>query len=126
MNHHPKTVIAAIIIIIINALFWFIYALVMVFGGISSFAHAGTAKWVMAILALVTSVALVCTAYLIARRSRPAFIFGIVFLAMIAILSITDEFGILDLFSLLISLVPLGLMIKDRSWYLQPKKNQRG
>jgi hypothetical protein len=43
---------------------------------------------------------------------------------MIAVLSITDEFGLLDLFCLLISLVPLGLMLKDRAWYLQTKSNK--
>jgi hypothetical protein len=40
---------------------------------------------------------------------------------MIAALSITDEFDLLDLFCLLISLVPLGLMLKDPAWYLQSK-----
>jgi len=41
-------------------------------------------------------------------------------LTIIAVLSITDEFGWLDLFSLLISLIPLGLLLKDRDWYLKP------
>lgn len=124
MDHRPTTVMAALIMIMINAAFWFIYALIMAFGGISSFSDAGIARWVMAILALASSVALAGIAYFLARRNRLAFFFGVVFLALLAILSITDEFGLLDLLSLLISLVPLGLMLKDRAWYLQSGKNQ--
>jgi len=44
-----------------------------------------------------------------------------VLLAVIAVLSITDEFGLPDMISLLLSLVPLGLLLKDRAWYLQPR-----
>jgi hypothetical protein len=123
MNRLPKTVFATLIIIMINAAFWLIYTFIMAFGGVSSIASASTVKWVMAILALSSSVALAGITFFLARRNRLAFFFGVVLLTIIAILSITDEFGILDLFSLLVSIVPLGLMIRDRAWYLKSNKN---
>jgi hypothetical protein len=124
MNHHPKTVTTALIMIIINAAFWFIFALIVFLGWVSSISFAGIVRWVMAALALGSSVVLAGIAYFIARRNRTAFFFGVAFLALIAILSVTDEFGLLDLFSLLLNLVPLGLLLKDRAWYLQSKNNQ--
>jgi hypothetical protein len=39
---------------------------------------------------------------------------------MIAILSITDEFGRLDLVLLFTSLIPFMLLLRDRAWYTKP------
>jgi hypothetical protein len=119
MNHPPKSVSTTLIFIILNAAFWLVYAFIMAFGGIRSLAASSVVKWIMTILALGSSVALVGTAFFLGKRNRLAFYFGLVILAIIAILSVTDEFGLLDLFSLLISLIPLGLMLRDRAWYLQ-------
>jgi hypothetical protein len=119
MNRPPKSVSITLIFILLNATFWLVYAFIMVFGGIRSFAASSMLKWVMTILAFGSSAALVGTAIFLRRHNRFAFYFGLVLLASIAILSITDEFGLFDLFSLLVSLIPLGLMLKDRAWYLQ-------
>jgi hypothetical protein len=121
MNRPAKSVSITLVFIILNAIFWFVYAFIMALGGIPSTAISSTVKWVMAILALDSSAALVGTAIFLWRHNRFAFYFGLVILATIAILSITDEFGLLDIFSLLISLIPLVLMLRDRAWYLQPQ-----
>jgi hypothetical protein len=119
MNHPPRSVSAALIVIILNAAFWLAYAFIIALGNIHSFAASGIVKWVMATLAVCSSAALAGTAIFLRRHNRFAFYFGLVLLATIAILSVTDELGLLDLLSLLISLIPFGLMIKDRAWYLQ-------
>lgn len=75
-------------------------------------------KWIMVLLAIGSAVILAALAHFLNRRNRLAYYASLVFLAVIAVLSITDEFGWLDLVSLLISLVPLGLLVKDRRWYL--------
>ena len=112
MNRPPKSVSTTLILIILNAAFWLIYAFIMAFGGIPSIAVSGMVKWVMTILAIGSSAALAGIAIFLRKRNRFAFYFGLIILATLAILSITDEFGLLDLFSLLISLIPLGLMLK--------------
>ena len=129
MNRPPSSVFPTLILIILNAAFWIGYVLIMAFGGIRSIAGSNGVKWVMTVLALGSSVALAGTATFLLRRNRFAFYFGLVLLATLSILSITDQFGLLDLFSLFLSLIPLGLMVKDRAWYLQsndtgPKQNQ--
>ena len=83
---------------------------------------ASAMRWVMVILALASSMALAGIAVLLRRRSRFAFYFGLALLALISVLSITDQVGLLDLLTLLLNLVAFGLMIKDRAWYLQRDK----
>jgi hypothetical protein len=53
------------------------------------------------------------------RRSRLAFYGALAVLAAIAVLSITDQVGLLDLVSLSISVIPLVLLVRDRRWYLR-------
>jgi hypothetical protein len=119
MNHPPKSVLITLVIISLNAAFWFIYALIVAFGNIRSFAALGIGKWIMIVLALGSSLALVGVVIFLRRHNRSAYYFALILLAIISVLSITDDFGFLDLFSLLISIIPFGLMIKDRTWYLQ-------
>jgi len=119
MNRLPTSVSATLILIILNAAFWLVFAFLVVFGAIPSIPTDGVIKWVMVILALGVSGFLTAIVILLRGRNRLGFYTGVAILATISVLSITDQFGLPDLFTLLISLVALGLMLKDRSWYLQ-------
>ena len=39
---------------------------------------------------------------------------------MVPVLSITEEVGLPDLFTLTVSLAAFALLIKERAWYLNP------
>jgi hypothetical protein len=117
MERPPISISVTFFLILLNAAFWLVFAIIAALGVIHSI--AGLIRWVMVTLALGTSVTLAGTVIFLKRRNRFAFYFGVILLAIIAILSITDEFGPPDLFTLLISLAGLGLMLKDRAWYLQ-------
>ena len=119
MNRTPISVSATLLLIALNASFWLVFALIAALGLIPSFRAANAARWIMAILALGASACLADLAIFLRRRSRIAFYAGGLILAAIAVLSITDQVGLLDLLTLVISLVALGLMLKDRGWYLQ-------
>jgi hypothetical protein len=119
MFQRPKTVTAALILILVSAAFWLTWAVITALGGIHSLTGMGTARWVMSVLALGCAVCLAGLAYFLSRRSRLAYILGVGLLALLAVLSITDQVGLIDLFSLLVILIPLVLLIKDRRWYLQ-------
>jgi len=73
----------------------------------------------MASLACASAAALAGLAILLSRRNRFAFYLAVILLAIIAVLSITDQIGILDLVSLAVSVIPLVLLLKDRGWYLR-------
>ncbi|MCB0047446.1 MAG: hypothetical protein KDD92_18615 [Caldilineaceae bacterium] len=118
MQHPPKSVLTTLVLLVINVVFWLIFALIMALGGVRPLANAGAIRWIMAGLAFGASVALGATVVFLRRRNRLAFYFGVLLLSVIAVLSATDEFGPLDLFTFLISFIPLGLMAKDRFWYL--------
>ena len=75
-------------------------------------------KWIMAALALASVVTLIVLTLLLFKRYHPAYYGAFAFLALIALLTITDEFGLPDLFMLVITLGALALLIKDRRWYL--------
>ena len=121
MNRLPTSVSATLVLIILNAVFWLVFALIAALGGIRSIAALGVVKWVMVILALGVSGLLGGISVFLMRRNRLAFYAGVTLLAIIAVLSSMDQFGWPDLFTLLISLVALGLMLKDRSWYCKSR-----
>ncbi len=117
MNHKPGSVSLTLALILVNTTFWLIMGFVFSFKPTSM---PEGMKWIIVLLAIGSSVILAIIAYMLNKHNRLAFIAGLAFLAVIAFLSITDEFGWLDLVSLLISLIPLGLLLKDRRWYLSP------
>jgi hypothetical protein len=125
MNRPPTSVSVTLVLILLNAAFWLAFATLVANGAIGSIPSAGGIRWVMTILAFGCSAVLVGMAMLLKQRNRLAFHFSTVVLAMIAILSIADDFGLPDLISLLISLIPLGLLLKDRAWYLHTDREDR-
>jgi hypothetical protein len=102
-----------------DALMWFGFGVFAASGGIVSIPRMGPTRWVIGGLAVAAAVALAVTALLLRRRIRIAYFFAIAMLTAIAVLSLTDQVGLLDLASLLVSLVPLVLLLKDRAWYLR-------
>ena len=64
MNRLPTSVSATLILIILNAAFWLVFAFLVVFGAIPSIPTDGVIKWVMVILALGVS--------LLARADAPS------------------------------------------------------
>ncbi|MER2598822.1 MAG: hypothetical protein ABTQ73_04835 [Caldilineales bacterium] len=119
MNSLPRTVTLTLGLILLNAAFWLGFTLFAAAGAIPGIALSDTVKWSMTALALAAAVALIVLVLLLARRVRPAFYLAVVVLTGIALLSITDQFGLLDLLSLLLSLAPLFLLLRHRAWYLR-------
>jgi hypothetical protein len=119
MNRSPATVRAALLLLALDSLLWFAFGVVAAAGGIASIADPPALRWGMAGLALASAAALAGLAILLSRRVRPAFYLAVILLALIAVLSVTDQIGVLDLVALAISVIPLVLLLKDRAWYLR-------
>ena len=120
MRHFPASVRVALLLLALDALLWFGFGAVVACGGIASINHPPVLRWVMAGLSWGAATALASIVLLLSRRSRPAFFVAISLLAIIAVLSITDQVGLVDQVGLAVSAVPLGLLLKDRAWYLRP------
>jgi len=119
MHQPPRTTITTQILILLNAAIWAGYAIYTLLTRNTAGIGLSAATWIMSALALAAAAALVVVVLLLRKRNRWGYPFGLALLALIAVLSITDEFGLLDALSLLISLAPLILLIRDRNWYLQ-------
>jgi len=126
MRHSPPSVRFALLLLTLDAVLWFTFGVVAACGGIASINHPPDLRWVMAGLAWVGAIALAGIDLLLSRRSRPAFFVAISLLTIIAVLSITDQIGIADLVALAVSAAPLGLLLKDRAWYLRPNNAAGG
>ena len=119
MKRFLKTVSPTLILILLNAAFWLGYAIFTIAGNTDPAAASYTNKWVFSILALATAAALVVLFFLLRKHIRFAYYVSLFMLALLAVLSVTDQVGWLDVFSLLISAIPFALMLKDRKWYLR-------
>jgi hypothetical protein len=105
--------------ILLNAVFWLGFAVVTVYTRYDSGTGLSSVTWIWAALAILSALALAGAAFLLRRRNKLAYYFALLMLGALVVLSLTDQVGLLDIFSLLISLVPFILLIWDRKWYLR-------
>ena len=118
MNRFPATVRIALLLLALDALMWFAFGVVVAAGGNASI-HVPAVRWVMAGLAWASTAALASLTLLLSRRNRLAYYLAVILLTIIAVLSITDQVGWVDLAALAVSVIPLVLLVKDRAWYLR-------
>jgi len=126
MKDLPKSVSLALWLILLNALIWFVFGIAVAAGVIPSIPAAGGMRWIMAALAVGSAAFLAGIAFLLRRHNRLTYFLALAMLAVISILALADQVGLLDLAALVISLVPLALLVKDRAWYLGPGGDRRG
>ena len=117
MKTLPKSVFITFILISIDGLFWLGFAVLTAAGFIPSI-PAGAMRWTMALLALGCAAFMGGIIFLLWKRKRFAFYFAAALLGGIAVLSLMDQIGLLDILSFLVNLAALVLLLKDRGWYL--------
>ena len=78
-------------------------------------------QWMMSSASLFIGIVLLGLIFFLRNRSRTAYFFTVALLAALSILTIMDDFGLIDLAVLVINFVPFILLVKDRDWYLEPK-----
>jgi lysylphosphatidylglycerol synthetase-like protein (DUF2156 family) len=122
MKNTPWSVTVTHALIIITASFWLIFALVSGLGILPGVLSAGPIKWFISALSLGTSAALILLLRYLVRRTKWAYYATLVLIGVIGVLSITDEVGAFDLFTLIISLAAFLLLILNRNWYLGDEK----
>jgi hypothetical protein len=119
MPKKPITVNLAFVFIILNALVWFTFSALIALNLHWALPDSPAARWIMGILSFGCACTLIATAVLLGRRIRGVYLPTLGLLALLAVLTITDEVGLADLVYLILVTTPLILLIKDRSWYLK-------
>jgi lysylphosphatidylglycerol synthetase-like protein (DUF2156 family) len=110
-------------LISMNAVFWLGFAIIVALGGIPGFDGTAGEKWILAGMALGAAVCLAVLAFFLARRKKAAFYTAVTVLTIILVLSFTDQVGLWDVLTMLSILVALVLLLKDRKWYLDERKD---
>jgi len=120
MNNRPLSVSLALIFVLLNALVWLALGNIIVANAHPALSVPPIIKGVMAFLSLAAAAILLGLFFFLGKRSRIAYFLTLAFLAVASLLTIFDQFGWSDLVVLIINLIPMFLLIKDRRWYLSP------
>ena len=119
MTNRPLSVSAALIFTLLNALVWLALGVIIAANAHPALPDVPIIKGIMAFLSFATSGILLGLFVFLGKRSRIAYFITLGLFIAISLLTIFDQFGLVDLVILIINIVPIILLIKDRAWYLQ-------
>jgi hypothetical protein len=114
----PISATVALVFLILNALVWLGFGLLIALDLHPALPDQPFIQTIMAILALGIAGIMVGLFVFLRKGNQIAYFLTVGLLAGIALLTVFDEFGAADLVVLIVDLVPLILLIKDRSWFL--------
>jgi hypothetical protein len=118
MNEHKPSIRATKYLLFLNALIWLGFSLIVVLGVHPAMPQSRAISLLLAGLAFMASAVLLILTITL-RKFRLAYYMILTVLGTMAVLSITDDFGIADLVFLLVTMATIALLIRDRRWYLR-------
>ncbi len=101
------------------AFFWLGFSLIVATGLHPAIPDSQLYQWILAGLSFLTAAFLFLLFLLLKAKNKMAYFLTISFLTFIAILTILDDLGVIDFLVLIITLLPVILLLKDRKWYFQ-------
>jgi lysylphosphatidylglycerol synthetase-like protein (DUF2156 family) len=119
VSKYPLSVSAVLLSLLLSAFIWFGFAVLVLAGAHPGLPKDTAVQWIMAALAFGSGCALIVSAWALGKRIRIAYYLVTAFLAVLAVLTVADDVGWVDLVYLVIVIAPLVLMLKDRAWYLR-------
>ncbi|OGO11849.1 MAG: hypothetical protein A2030_02070 [Chloroflexi bacterium RBG_19FT_COMBO_50_10] len=126
MTPRPLSVTVSLGFILLNALIWLVLGIIIAANALPGLPDLPSMKGILAFLSITIAGFLVGLFAFIRRRSRRAYFLTLIFFIGVCILSVFDDFGLSDLVVLVINIIPIVLLIKDRAWYLQVKSRTEG
>ncbi len=114
----PLSVTLASIFLVLNALIWLAFGVIITGGLHPAMPDTGLVRWGMGGLSLLAGGVLIGLWVLLRKRSAPAYYLTVAALVAFALVTVFDDFGLSDLIVELVVLIPLALLLKDRRWYL--------
>ena len=119
MNHRSLSVTVTYGFIILNIFIWFALGAIIAFDLHPAMPDQTFVKGIMTTLSFVAAGALLATFIFLQKHNRAAYYLMLIGLGFATLLTIFDDFGLVDLAALSLSLIPLIILLKDRRWYLQ-------
>jgi len=118
MTSPPRSAVVSHVLILLGALIWVVLAVLLAVNAHPAFPDDPLARNVMAVLSLAAGLVLLVLLVLLRRRHRPAYFVMLAALAASALALFFDDVGLVDLVFLAVTVIPLVLLVRDRSWYL--------
>lgn len=106
------------ILFFVNAAIWLLIGSVSLTRIFANSSGQHVTAWVIAILMIGNVAAMLIAGIGIGKRKRWLYYFGILVLFVNIILTITDQFGIVDFVTLVIDVLLLGLLVFTKSSYV--------
>ncbi len=119
MRQPPVTTRLTIMLLYLTALVWQCFGLLAIFNMIPTI-PAGPVRWIIGFLAIGCSIILTGITYFLNRHNRLAYNGTVGLMVLIIIASFLDDLGLSDIVLIVVDLTILGLLLKDRAWYLHP------
>ena len=116
----PLSVRITLVLFLVIAGSWFVFSLFVVMGGNITYFHIGAFRWVMAGITFLASIIVMVLWALLRKHFKPAWYASVLLLAAMILAGFMDELGLIDYAFIVLYLIPLALLIKDRKWYLNP------
>ena len=107
-----------LVFILICATIWLAFSIIVVTDLHPALPNLPVYRLIMSGLSFLSALFLFFLFFLLRSRNKIGYFLTIAFLLFIALLTIMDDLGVIDLVVLLITLLPVVLLIKDRNWYL--------
>jgi lysylphosphatidylglycerol synthetase-like protein (DUF2156 family) len=126
MADRPLSVTITLIFVFLNSLVWLALGAIIATNAHPALPDVPLLKAVMAFLSISIAGILVGLFVFLVQRNRFAYFIALCLLVATSLLTIFDQFGLVDLVILVINIVPIILLIKDRAWYLKPQSRAVG
>lgn len=123
MTKPPVLFSAAVILILLNGLIWLVFSLIVAAEWHPAMPDSELVRWGMSLLALLNAAALLVLSILLRRRTIIAFYLTLALLFVVLLLTLADDFGLSDLIVLVITLAPIVMLLKERTWYFNRQKS---
>lgn len=122
----PLSVTATLVFILLNSVIWLVFGVVSATNANPGALVPPLIKWIMAFLSIVIAGILLGLFLFIRRRSRIAYYLTMALLVATFFLNFFDNVGLIDIVVIIINIIPILLLIKDRAWYLQGRAQIQG
>ena len=119
MKKRPLTVNVTLIFVMINALIWLVLGMIIALHLHPSLPDQPVIRWSMAFLSFAAAAILAGLFFFLRRQIPLAWFLGLGVFVFSALLTFFDQFGLTDLVVLVINVIPIILLIKDRAWFLR-------
>ena len=121
----PVSVVITLFFLLLNALIWLSFGAIVAADLHPALPDLPQINLIMASLAFMAGFFLLGMMILLGKRNRWAYFLSLAALLFIMLLTINDDFGLVDLVVLILEIIPFVLLIKDGKWYLGLKTEKK-